>query len=262
MSTDNRAALKNCPFCGGDASAEPHLQHKSGCYFDVLAQFKAAPIGDLSMADEVLAAWNRRAQPAEDMQPATEGYVLMPCRLTAANGAKAALSDEFAEKVTYHCSQCDHDEPDDGCEECNGEGSYLVDIPVEWDTIKRIYDKAVESLAGSVTMAATAVAFREVAKDGTPITDWIDGSLPPNTPPLHPGATIQFAYGHPLSVVAQPVADERARFEVWASEPFRAEKMPLEMHPNGAYKDTRSYLIWYGWKARAALCQPAEEGGV
>lgn len=56
---------------------------------------------------------------------------------------------------------------------------------------------------------AQPVAFREVAADGTPITDWIDGDLPPNTPPLHPGATIQFAYGHPLSVVAQPVADER-----------------------------------------------------
>jgi len=62
------------------------------------------------------------------------------------------------------------------------------------------------------------------------------------------------------AAVAQPVAHERARFEAWASEPFRSEKMPLEMHPNGAYKDTRSYLIWYGWKARAALCQPAEGG--
>lgn len=43
------------------------------------------------------------------------------------------------------------------------------------------------------------VAFREVAADGTPITDWIDGSLPPSTPPLHPGATIQFAYGAPVT---------------------------------------------------------------
>ncbi|MCZ3099988.1 Lar family restriction alleviation protein, partial [Acinetobacter baumannii] len=65
------AELKNCPFCGGDASAEPHLQHKPGCYFDVLAQFKAAPIGDLALADEVLAAWNRRAQPAEEVQQDT-----------------------------------------------------------------------------------------------------------------------------------------------------------------------------------------------
>ncbi|MBN9357442.1 MAG: hypothetical protein J0I15_13390 [Herbaspirillum huttiense] len=53
--------------------------------------------------------------------------------------------------------------------------------------------------------AAKPVAFREVAADGTPITDWIDGALPPNTPPLHPGATIQFAYGTPA---AEPIAWE------------------------------------------------------
>ncbi|WP_240733887.1 hypothetical protein [Herbaspirillum huttiense] len=136
---------------------------------------------------------------------APEGYVLMPRRLTAENGAKAALSGEFAEKATYHCSQCNHEEPDDGCEECNGQGSYQVDVPIEWDTIKRIYDKAVEELASSSPAVAQPVAFREVAADGTPITDWIDGSLPPNTPPLHPGATIQFAYG---AQVAEPIAWE------------------------------------------------------
>lgn len=196
--------LKNCPFCGGDASAEPHLQHKPGCYFDVLAQFKAAPIGDLSMADEVLAAWNRRAQPAEDVRPAPEGYVLMPRRLTAENGAKAAMSGEFSESFSTDCPVCDADEPDTECEICAGSGGLVAPVPVEWDTIKRIYDKAVESLASPMA-AAPVVAFREVAADGAPITDWIDGDLPPNTQPLHPGATIQFAYGAPA---AEPIAWE------------------------------------------------------
>lgn len=59
------ADLLPCPFCGGDANAKPHSQHQPGCYFDVLASFKAASgIGDLSMNPELLASWNRRAQPA------------------------------------------------------------------------------------------------------------------------------------------------------------------------------------------------------
>lgn len=52
--------LKRCPFCGGDANAQPQTQHLPGCYFDALAQLKAAPRGDLSMVPEVLLAWNRR----------------------------------------------------------------------------------------------------------------------------------------------------------------------------------------------------------
>ncbi|WP_295487905.1 hypothetical protein [uncultured Pseudomonas sp.] len=57
--------LLPCPFCGGDANAKPHSQHLPGCYFDAMASLKAAPRGDLSMAPEVVRAWNRRAtQPA------------------------------------------------------------------------------------------------------------------------------------------------------------------------------------------------------
>lgn len=57
--------LLPCPFCGGDANAKPHSQHLPGCYFDAMAALKAAPKGDLSMAPEVVRAWNRRAtQPA------------------------------------------------------------------------------------------------------------------------------------------------------------------------------------------------------
>lgn len=53
--------LLPCPFCGGDANAKPHSQHLPGCYFDAMAALKAAPKGDLSMAPEVVRAWNRRS---------------------------------------------------------------------------------------------------------------------------------------------------------------------------------------------------------
>jgi hypothetical protein len=49
-------------------------------------------------------------------------------------------------------------------------------------------------------------------------------------------------------------------FEQWASDPVRAEKIPLEMHANGAYKDSRTYLIAYGWKSalKHGASQPAQ----
>ena len=36
-------------------------------------------------------------------------------------------------------------------------------------------------------------------------------------------------------------------FEAWATHPDRHGKMPIEKHPNGAYKDRRTYSAWYGW---------------
>jgi hypothetical protein len=46
---------------------------------------------------------------------------------------------------------------------------------------------------------------------------------------------------------------EQQLFEQWASQPCRSEKLPTEKHPNGAYKDSRTYLAFYGWKSRAGL---------
>ena len=45
------------------------------------------------------------------------------------------------------------------------------------------------------------------------------------------------------------VGGERAEFEAWASHPNRHGKLPIEAHPNGAYKDKRTYSAHYGWAA-------------
>lgn len=56
----------------------------------------------------------------------------------------------------------------------------------------------------------------------------------------------------PANATAAPAPrDETYLFEHWAKNPIRAEKLPLAKHPNGAYKDTRSYTAFYGWKAHA-----------
>jgi hypothetical protein len=51
---------------------------------------------------------------------------------------------------------------------------------------------------------------------------------------------------------------EQQLFEQWASQPCRSEKLPIEKHPNGAYKDSRTYIAFYGWKSRAKLTINAE----
>lgn len=68
--------------------------------------------------------------------------VVMPRRLTAENGAKYVFIGEFFEMVNYSChyEACT---PGD-CPVCGGTGTVNIKVPVSWDTIKKIYKKAVD----------------------------------------------------------------------------------------------------------------------
>lgn len=76
-------------------------------------------------------------------QPCTlpDGYCVMPLKLTSENGAKGALSGEFHVTNRIVCQSC----AGEGCEDCNDEGGWDAEIPVSWDTIKRIHEAAVEA---------------------------------------------------------------------------------------------------------------------
>lgn len=69
-----------------------------------------------------------------------DGYVMVPKKLTAENGAKSALIGEFNLEYTLTCHECFGE----GCEDCNDEGRWINSIPVDWTTIKAIWAKAVE----------------------------------------------------------------------------------------------------------------------
>ena len=81
---------------------------------------------------------------------ATDGYVVMPDRLTAENGAKALLIGEFTETIMLanpdHCG-CG----EEGCDCCRDSLDEPEELPqevaVSWTTIKAIYAKCVEHLA-------------------------------------------------------------------------------------------------------------------
>nr|WP_270530060.1 hypothetical protein [Klebsiella pneumoniae] len=75
-----------------------------------------------------------------------DGYVMVPMRLTAENGAKGALSGEFSETKFVNCPECFGD---DECETCDGSGRIEITVPVTWTTIKEIWAKGVEHFAAT-----------------------------------------------------------------------------------------------------------------
>ncbi|SAP48370.1 Uncharacterised protein [Klebsiella oxytoca] len=77
-----------------------------------------------------------------------DGYVMIPMRLTAENGAKGALSGEFSEIQFVNCPECFGD---DECETCDGSGRVEIKVPVSWTTIKAIWVKGVEHFATTIT---------------------------------------------------------------------------------------------------------------
>lgn len=83
------------------------------------------------------------AQPAPVVP---DGYVMVPMRLTAENGAKGALSGEFSETKFVNCPECFGD---DECETCDGSGRIEITVPVTWTTIKEIWAKGVEHFSAT-----------------------------------------------------------------------------------------------------------------
>ncbi|EOA3872422.1 TPA: hypothetical protein ACIO7Y_003867 [Salmonella enterica subsp. enterica serovar Newport] len=74
------------------------------------------------------------------------GWVMVPKKLTAENGAKSLLSGEFLETTFISCPECFADEE---CESCDGSGRIKIEVPVSWTTIKAIWNKGVEHFRSS-----------------------------------------------------------------------------------------------------------------
>ncbi|HFL1433131.1 TPA: hypothetical protein ACG1OH_004844, partial [Salmonella enterica] len=55
------------------------------------------------------------------------GWVMVPKKLTAENGAKSLLSGEFLETTFISCPECFADEE---CESCDGSGRIKIEVPV------------------------------------------------------------------------------------------------------------------------------------
>lgn len=124
------------------------------------AEFIAAanPAAVLTLLDELETAKKRitelEAEPVSQTyklnelsgnSPVTpDGWVMVPKRLTAENGAKGALSGEFSETTFISCPECFGD---DDCDTCDGSGRIEIKVPVTWTTIKSIWDKGIAYFA-------------------------------------------------------------------------------------------------------------------
>lgn len=163
--------LKPCPFCGQSEFLIERLDYSSsvvicqGMLDEHSACLAQGPVGvqdddgeDQPGKAAAIREWNSRAiRPAQtEQQPVavSDGFVLMPARLTAENGAKGALSGEFTIRHETTCSACYFDEADDDCEVCGGEIQYVERITVPWETIKEIYSGAVTAVAAPITQPA------------------------------------------------------------------------------------------------------------
>lgn len=108
------------------------------------------PLGDEDVED-IKAGLQAALSNVTATQPALvvqDGYVIVPMRLTAENGAKGALSGEFSETKFVNCPECFGD---DECETCDGSGRIEITVPITWTTIKEIWAKGVEHFAAAST---------------------------------------------------------------------------------------------------------------
>ncbi|WP_208281121.1 zinc finger-like domain-containing protein [Massilia oculi] len=129
---------------GQVAPAQPLAMVSPSELHDIKAGRGGVPVrGNQWRADQTVPIY---AAPVAGQVAVPEGFVLMPRRLTAENGAKALLMGEFKESIQVPCPECDG-EGDDECLTCENMGEVSRDIPVSWDNIKAIYEMAVEHLA-------------------------------------------------------------------------------------------------------------------
>lgn len=108
---------------------DPNTNYYSGLWADVPGKLRAAAMLQAGNSPVIL-----------------DGYVMVPMRLTAENGAKGALSGEFSETKFVNCPECFGD---DECETCDGSGRIEITVPVTWTTIKAIWVKGVEHFAAT-----------------------------------------------------------------------------------------------------------------
>ncbi|WOU50940.1 hypothetical protein [Citrobacter portucalensis] len=141
------------PVSNRDELPLDYLQgHKDGLEWAAqLAEANHPQTGDWLYDDPIELAKAIRNGPdmpeGDSNSPVTpDGYVLVPKKLTAENGAKSVLSGEFSETKFINCPECFGD---DDCETCDGSGRIEITVPVTWATIKAIWAKGVEHFAAA-----------------------------------------------------------------------------------------------------------------
>ncbi|EFO8872551.1 molecular chaperone DnaJ [Salmonella enterica subsp. enterica serovar Infantis] len=134
---------------GQPVSNRDELQVIGWLRSDYNSDDKRAPNAPLFMlgSNDPSDAWGVKYIPLSGNSPVIPGgWVMVPKKLTAENGAKSLLSGEFLETTFISCPECFADEE---CESCDGSGRIKIEVPVSWTTIKAIWNKGVEHFRSS-----------------------------------------------------------------------------------------------------------------
>lgn len=129
--------------------AQPALVPDKMTYQDGVLFVLNNDMSSIERGTVAMRAWNacRAAMLQAGNSPVIpDGYMMVPMRLTAENGAKGVLSGEFSETKFVNCPECFGD---DECETCDGSGRIEITVPVTWTTIKEIWAKGVEHFAAA-----------------------------------------------------------------------------------------------------------------
>nr|WP_276615724.1 DUF550 domain-containing protein [Salmonella enterica] len=134
-------------FLHGENYADSYTRHMWKAWTESRATMLQSKYRDLSQpVDPQISEYEKIMGQAGNSPVIPDGYVMVPKRLTAENGAKGVLSGEFSETKFINCPECFGDEE---CETCDGSGKLEITLPVTWTTIKAIWTKGVEHFAAA-----------------------------------------------------------------------------------------------------------------
>ncbi|ENF3295790.1 ead/Ea22-like family protein [Escherichia coli] len=124
--------------------SECHVAELEEALRDKQALLEASEKRIAELEDKPVSQTCKLNEPSGNSPVTPDGWVMVPKRLTAENGAKGALSGEFSETTFISCLECFGD---DDCDTCDGSGRIEIKVPVTWSTIKSIWDKGIEYFA-------------------------------------------------------------------------------------------------------------------
>ena len=110
----------------------------------LLGELEAAKKRIAELEAEPVSQTCKLNDPSGNSPVTPDGWVIVPKKLTAENGAKGVLSGEFSETTFISCPECFGD---DDCDTCDGSGRIEIKVPVTWTTIKSIWDKGIAHFA-------------------------------------------------------------------------------------------------------------------
>ncbi len=101
-----------------------------------------------------------------------KGKVVLPVKPLMTNEMKAEHIGEYSVQFPVGCHECEEN-PEEICGACNGEGQYMQEINIPWDTCKRIYKAMYTTAVLQALQQSTPTPLEQ--KKADPVYDKLSG---------------------------------------------------------------------------------------